>query len=156
MQHSRSSSERAAEHLALSSLMRKSVQGQSVSPAILVVDDSSMDATFIQVPLRRLLGTDATIMIVDSISAMERALELRNFSVIVLDDHMDGDARAETTLPIIRAKRPTVPVILVSHLLTRLRRSQLADFGLAGVFEKEDLNSLVLGRAILAAITQLK
>jgi CheY-like chemotaxis protein len=152
MNNFQSSSARAAEHLALSSFLRKRVQSECLSPAVLVVDNSSIDACLILVPLRRLLGVDATIVIVESIAAMKGALEQRTFDVIVLDDHMDGGARAETTLPLIRAHQSTVPVILVAHLLTRLRKSQLNQMGCVGVFEKEDLNSVVLGGALLTAL----
>jgi CheY-like chemotaxis protein len=148
----RASNARAADYLALSSLLRKRVQADGVNPAVLLVEDSKSDAYFIELPLRRLLGDGATIEIVHSVKAIRASLESGHFDVIVLDDHMDGGARAEATLQLIRLSQATVPVIVVSHLLTRLRKSQLSQLGLAGVFEKEDLTSVVLGKAILAAI----
>jgi DNA-binding NtrC family response regulator len=152
MSHSLSSNDRVTQHLALSSLLRKRVQGARLSPAVLVVDDSCTDANFIQVPLRRLLGDAAGIVVANTIETMQAALDARAFDVVVLDDHMDRGARAETTVALIRAKQSTVPIILVSQLLTSTRRFQLAQLGLVAVFEKEDLNSVVLGGAILDAI----
>jgi DNA-binding NtrC family response regulator len=141
-----------AAHLLRLSALRKRIQDDGINPSLLVVEDERMDAHFIETPLRRLFGHEMRIDIAPTVKAMTDALKQRRYDVVLLDDRMDGGVTTETTLPQIRARLAKVPVIVVSRLLTRVRVAELARLGCHAVHGKEDLDSTILGEAILNAL----
>jgi CheY-like chemotaxis protein len=141
--------EAGAEHLARRSAVLKRIHDRGLQPSLLVVENKSTDAQFIETPLRRLFGQDAVITVVPSVTAMIAALEAQRYSVIVLDDNMEAGKTAETTLPLIQASAASSLVILVSAMLTRGRIAELHRLGAHAVLAKDDIDSVALGSAIL-------
>jgi CheY-like chemotaxis protein len=141
-----------ALHLQRQSTLRKRIQDDGINPALLVVEDERLDAHFIETPLRRLFGAKVRVDIAPTVQAMAAALKQRRYDVIVLDDRMDGGVQSETTLPQIRARAAKAPIIVVSRLLTRARKAELQRLGFQSIHAKEDLDSVVLGEAILNAL----
>jgi DNA-binding NtrC family response regulator len=141
-----------ALHLARQSALRKKIQEDSINPSMLIVEDESMDAHFIETPLRRLFGDKAKIKLATTVTELAEALKTGTFDVVLLDDRLDLGATVETTLPMIRATSATLPVIVVSHLITRGRKIELQRLGVPVILMKDEIDSYVIGEAVLKAL----
>jgi CheY-like chemotaxis protein len=146
--------EPGAEHLDRRSAMQKRIHNLGLKPSLLVVEDRTEDAQFIETPLRRLFGKDVRVTVAPTVAAMIKALSEHAYSVIVLDDHMDGDKKAEHVLPLIQKSPNKCPVILVSALLTRNRIAELHRLGAHEILAKDDVGSVALGEAILRLLAK--
>jgi DNA-binding NtrC family response regulator len=118
----------------------------------LVVENKPEDAQFIETRLRGLFGNATVITVAATVAAMVQALRGQTYSVVILDDKMDADKKAEDTLPLLAASGHTGPVILMSGLLTRARVAELHRLGATEIIAKDDIVSVALGAVILKVL----
>ena len=141
-----------AHHLARQSVLRKRIQDEQIKPVVLIVEDERLDAHFVETPLRRLFGISAKIDIATSVAGLVEKLKMAKYNVILLDDRIDQNTTADQSIPLIRQHQPKVPIVVFSRLLTRKRRAELQRLHCHSIHGKEDLDSAVLGEAILTAL----
>jgi DNA-binding NtrC family response regulator len=139
-------------HLEKRSALLKRIRARGTRLDVLVVDDRQQDANFVETTLRMLFGADATVTVATTVQAMQTSLAERVFSVIVLDDRMDGDATADTTIPLILSSRNQGPIIVLSGLLTRARIAELKRLGASEMLIKDDADSSRMAEVILKVL----
>jgi DNA-binding NarL/FixJ family response regulator len=116
---------------------------------ILLVEDDARDAELIEEQLRR-TGMKATLQRVDTEKGF--ASGLREFAPdVVLSDHSLAQFNAKAALKVLRAVRPTTPLIVVSGLIDGQTVVACVRAGAEDILLKDHLARL--GSAIEAALS---
>lgn len=112
---------------------------------VFLVEDNDFDARRLEASLRVLLGTHLAFRLARTAEEMLRALN-RGFApdAVVLDDKLPGGIGAEQSIERLRQAGFSGPIIVVSGLFTPARRQSLLRLGVAGIFDKDDVDALSL------------
>lgn len=135
----------AGRYLERRSAIVKEAQALGRVVRVLVVDDSDFDARRLEASLRVLLGSHLETRHARTADEMMRAVG-RGFDpdAIVLDDRLSGGVEAEASVERLRASGCLAPIVIVSGFFGLARRQALARLGVAGVFDKDDVDALSL------------
>lgn len=115
---------------------------------VLIVDDDEQDARHISAVLHLLLGRDVEIASFRTIAAALQRLREQSPDLIVLDDHLPPLDRAESSMRSFRRFGCEAPVIVVSGILTRMRRIELAQLQVLYIMDKDDVNTFTFAEAL--------
>jgi DNA-binding NarL/FixJ family response regulator len=119
---------------------------------ILIVEDESFDGDRMVGTLRKIFGYDLEIRRAPTLTqALDHVFE-RLPELIVLDDYLLPSDNALDTIPILRRAKYAGPIIVVSGRLNRGRQSKLIEIGAQATIHKDDLNSVTIVEALVAAL----
>ena len=142
------------DYLEKRSEVAKRFQALAASLDILIVDDRERDQKLILSTLRLIMGATSTIRSASNRRAMLDAVKSKTPSLIFLDDLLHAE-RAETTIPALRNAGYLGPIVMISGLMTRIRRVELSRIGVADIVHKDDLNTSRLKEAVLLGLAQM-
>lgn len=125
----------------------------SIHADILVIEDNEADFLLVQRRLRR-DDIQGRMQRVDNLDALEQALS-DNWQVILYDYRIPG-LKFGDALGLIKARRPNLPVILVSGTIDEAMAVRLLETGLTDFILKDNLTRLTsaIERAIVEADNQ--
>lgn len=140
----------AGRYLERRSAMVKRVQGIGRPVRVLLVEDDASDARRLEASLRVLLGTHLSARTARTADEMLRVVG-RGFEpdAVVLDDKLPGGIGAEQSVAKLKATGYSGPIIIISGFFNLARRQTLARLGVAGVFDKDDVDALSLTELFL-------
>lgn len=119
---------------------------------ILIVDDTVFDAEVLASSLRLVFGQQVKTTHVRNVRAISKEIIEGRPDLVFLDDRLQHGTSAEVSLAVIRKAGYERPVIVLSGLLTRMRRNELMKLGVADVVHKDDINAVRLSEAILTVL----
>ena len=114
----------------------------------LIVEDENIDAERLKATLHIMFGYDVEVRRASTLgSALDRVIERRP-ELIFLDDYLKPSDTATSTIPFLRRCGYDGPIIIVSSMVTRKRRAQLANEGADDIIHKDELDSVRIAEAL--------
>jgi CheY-like chemotaxis protein len=123
---------------------------------VLVVEDDDTDARRLRATLTLIFGRDAEVRHAATLnSAVDRVIE-RCPEIVFLDDRLPPSDTALQSIPFLRRAGYTGPLIIVSSVVTRVRRRELIAAGADDVIHKDDVDSVRLGETLRRLLGKAK
>lgn len=122
---------------------------------IQLIDDDQFDADVLAGNLRKILGRDIDIDSVRSINALHKKWAAGLPDLVFLDDRLGHTGNANSSLPAVRKIGYDGPVIIVSGMMTRDRRTFLMRLGAFETLHKDDFDTLSLIEILLRVLQAL-
>jgi CheY-like chemotaxis protein len=138
-------------HLERRSALKKRIASLRTAPRLLLVEDTDKDARILETTLRLNFG-DAFSLRTCRLVRDLKAAAAGPLDLVVLDDIMDGGAKAEATVPILRAAGFSGPIIVVSQMMTFTRQALLRRLGIVHALLKDEADATRLAELILDAL----
>jgi CheY-like chemotaxis protein len=136
------------DFLARKSNLTKSRSDMPAPADLLIVDDDTFDADRLRATLHLMFGYDISVRRARTLgSALDCVIE-RQPELIFLDDILKPSDTATNTVPFLRRCGYEGPIIIVSGMVDRQRRAELAAAGAADVIHKDDLDSVRVAEAL--------
>lgn len=140
------------DYLLKRSRLAKRLGEMATFDRIQIVDDDQFDADVLAGNLRKILGREIVIDIVRSINALHKKWSEALPDLVFLDDRLGHTGNALTTLPLIRKIGFQGPVIVVSGMMTRQRRTAVMQAGAFETLHKDDFETLSLIEILLRVL----
>lgn len=119
---------------------------------IQIVDDNKFDGDVLASALRKVLGREVEIEIARTVNALHRQWASTRPDLLFLDDRLGPSGNATSTLPVIRKIGYDGPVIVVSGMMTRERRTMVVKLGAFDTLHKDDFDTLSLIEILLRVL----
>ncbi len=119
---------------------------------IQIIDDDQFDADVLAGNLRKILGRDMEIDSVRSINALHKKWAGDLPDLVFLDDRLGHTGNANSNIPAIRKIGYAGPIIVVSGMMTRDRRSFMMRMGAFETLHKDDYDTLSLIEILLRVL----
>lgn len=116
---------------------------------IQIIDDNKFDGDVLGSALRKVLGRQIDIDIVRTVNALHRQWTTARPDLVFLDDRLGPSGNATSALPAIRKIGFDGPIIVVSGMMTRERRTMLVKLSAFDTMHKDDYDSLSLIEILL-------
>lgn len=122
---------------------------------IQIIDDDQFDADVLAGNLRKILGRDIEIDSSRSINALHKKWADALPDLVFLDDRLGLAGNANTNMPAVRKIGYDGPIIVVSGMMTRDRRSMMMRMGAFETLHKDDYETLSLIEILLRVLHAL-
>lgn len=119
---------------------------------IQIIDDDQFDADVLAGNLRKILGRDIEIDSARTINALHKKWVGGLPDLVFLDDRLGHTGTANTSMPSLRKMGFEGPVIIVSGMMTRDRRTFLMRLGAFETLHKDDFDTLSLIEILLRVL----
>lgn len=116
---------------------------------IQIVDDDQFDADVLASNLRKILGRDIEIDIALNMNALHKKWLSTRPDLVFLDDRLGHSGSSTMTMPAIRKIGYDGPIVVVSGMMTRERRTLIMQLGAFETLHKDDYDSLSLIEILL-------
>lgn len=122
---------------------------------VVVFEDERMDSDRMLATLRTLLGYEVEVRRARTLNSGIDLLLQKRPDLLLLDDYMGPSDRADDALPLIKRAGFDGPVVVVSGMLNRKRRTELLKLGVVEAINKDDLDSGSIGKIMLQLADRL-
>lgn len=152
MMTSSSSDPTGRDYLERRSRLAKRLGEVSNFTRIQIIDDNKFDGDVLASALRKILGRQIDIDIVRTVNALHRQWTIARPDLVFLDDRLGPSGNASSSLPAIRKIGYEGPIIVVSGMMTRERRTMLIKLSAFDTMHKDDFDSLSLIEILLRVL----
>lgn len=116
---------------------------------VLVVDDNRVDGQRMLVALRMVFAQRIKLRSAAAVADMVHELATGEPDIVLLDDRMDASRTAEDTVPLLRQRGYSGPIVILGGALDARRQAQLKRLQIEAFLHKDDADTSRLAGLIL-------
>ncbi len=117
---------------------------------ILIVEDNDLEGDRLTGTLRAMFGYDVDVRRAKTLSSAVDMVLAKVPELILLDDYLLPQDSALNSIPHLRRANFNGPIVIISGMMDKLRRTELMAKGASETIHKDDLNSVAIGNALMA------